>query len=207
MGDDRMSREVFLIVGLGNPGDEYAHTRHNAGFDTMERLTRRYGVTLRKKLLRGMLAEVIDGEKKIVLCEPQTYMNLSGECVEKLLKWYHCDLNHLIVIYDDIDLPTGKVRVRKNGGPGTHNGMRSIMQHVAGPDFARIRVGTGDRPEGTELTDWVLGRYRDAEEQATMDAAFDLAAECAADWVVNGIDHAMQLGNRGNAAPRAQKQE
>ena len=193
-----MSREVFLIVGLGNPGADYAHTRHNAGFDTMALLEKHYQVTLGRKMLQGLLAEVTDGEKKIVLCEPQTYMNASGECVSKLIRWYKAPLDHLLVIYDDIDLPPGRVRVRRSGGPGTHNGMRSIAESLGTTEFPRIRVGTGDRPAGGDLAAWVLGHY-DAETREIMDRAFEKAAEAAVDWVENGIDHAMQTGNRQNA--------
>ena len=192
---ESMNKEVFLIVGLGNPGAEYAHTRHNAGFDTMDRLEKHYQVTLGRKALQGILAEITDGEKKIVLCRPQTFMNNSGECVSSLLSWYKCPPDHLMVIYDDIDLPPGKVRVRKNGGPGTHNGMRSIAEHLGHTDFPRIRVGTGDRPAGGDLVSWVLGHY-DPETQKVMDRAFDRAAEAAADWTLHGIDHAMQVGNK-----------
>lgn len=190
-----MSKEVFLVVGLGNPGEEYAHTRHNAGFDVMALLEKYYQVTLGRKMLQGILTEIIQPDRKIVLCEPQTYMNASGDCVEKLMRWYHCEPDHLMVIYDDIDLPPGKVRVRKNGGPGTHNGMRSIIGRLGREDFPRIRVGTGDRPEGWELTDWVLGHY-DPETRQMMEQAFQKAAESAVDWIENGIDHAMQTGNR-----------
>ena len=190
-----MSKEVFLIVGLGNPGAEYAHTRHNAGFDTLAELEKHYQVTLGRKMLQGILAETVQGEKKIVLCAPQTYMNASGECVSKLLHWYHCEPDHLMVIYDDIDLPPGRVRVRKNGGPGTHNGMRSIVEHLGTQDFPRIRIGTGDRPAGWDLADWVLSRP-DSETAPLMAAAFEKAAAAAADWVANGIDHAMQTGNK-----------
>lgn len=190
-----MSKEVFIIVGLGNPGAEYAHTRHNAGFDTMALLEKHYSVTLGRKMLQGILAEITGEDRKIVLCEPQTFMNRSGECVRELLSWYHCPPDHLMVIYDDIDLPPGKVRVRKSGGPGTHNGMRSIVEQLGTQDFPRIRVGTGDRPEGRDLVDWVLSRCS-REEQPVMDEAFARAAEAAADWADHGIDHAMQLGNR-----------
>ena len=192
-----MSREVFIIVGLGNPGEEYAHTRHNAGFDTLELLERHYQVTLGRKMLQGVLAEWTDGLRKVVLCRPQTYMNNSGECVARLLKWYHCEPDHLLVIYDDIDLPPGKVRVRKNGSPGTHNGMRSIVETLGRQDFARIRVGIGDRPAGQDLADWVLGRC-DGETRGMMEEAFRTAADAAADWVDHGIDHAMQVGNAKN---------
>jgi len=190
-----MSKEVFIIVGLGNPGPEYAHTRHNAGFDTIALLEKHYSVTLGRKMLQGFLAEIIEGDRKIVLCEPQTFMNNSGECVEKLLRWYHCEPDHLMVIYDDIDLPPGKVRIRKSGGPGTHNGMRSIVEHLGRQDFPRIRVGTGDRPEGWDLADWVLSRYG-AEDRKIMEDAFSRAAEAAVLWADEGIDRAMQAGNR-----------
>ncbi len=191
-----MEKEVFLIVGLGNPGEEYAHTRHNAGFDAMERLISRYGVSLRKRLLlKGMTAECREGDRKIVLCEPTTYMNASGECVKRLIDWYHCPLDHLIVIYDDIDLPPGRVRVRQAGGPGTHNGMRSIVEQLGESGFPRIRIGTGDRPAGQDLVSWVLGRCGQ-EERETMAAAFELAAACAVEWAVNGIDKAARMGNQ-----------
>ena len=187
--------DKFLVAGLGNPGPAYAYTRHNAGFDTMALLEKHYSVTLGRKMLQGILAEITGEDRKIVLCEPQTFMNRSGDCVRELLSWYHCPPDHLMVIYDDIDLPPGKVRVRKNGGPGTHNGMRSIVEQLGTQDFPRIRVGTGDRPEGRDLADWVLSRCS-KEEQPVMDEAFARAAEAAADWADHGIDHAMQLGNR-----------
>ncbi len=190
-----MEKEVFLIVGLGNPGLEYAHTRHNAGFDTLELLERRYQTTLGRRTLQGLLAEITRADRKIVLCAPQTYMNASGECVAKLMNWYHCEPDHLMVIYDDIDLPPGRVRVRKRGGPGTHNGMRSIIETLGRDDFPRIRVGTGDRPAGQDLVSWVLGRP-DPETRELMEKAFRKAADAAADWVEKGIEEAMRTGNR-----------
>ena len=192
-----MATETLVIVGLGNPGEKYAHTRHNAGFEVMGRLERYWGVKLRRKLLlQGMTAEVTDGEKKIVLCEPLTFMNKSGECVRRLLNRYRVPMENLMVIYDDIDLPPGKVRVRKSGGPGTHNGMRSIGSCLGETDFPRIRVGTGDRPAGEDLAAWVLGRPA-AEEREKMEAAFDKAAECARVWAAEGIEKAMRQGNQG----------
>ena len=190
-----MAKEIYLIVGLGNPGEQYAHTRHNAGFEVMSRLEKYYGVKLRRRLLlRGAAAEITDGEKKIVLCEPLTFMNRSGDCVKRLLDRFRVPQEKMIVIYDDIDLPPGKVRVRKNGGPGTHNGMRSIASCLGQTDFPRIRVGTGDRPAGEDLAAWVLG-HPGPEEKEKMEAAFDRAAECARLWVTDGIDSAMQFGN------------
>ena len=201
-----MSREVFLIVGLGNPGREYAHTRHNAGFETMALLEKHYGVTLGRKMLQGLLCEITDGERKIVLCEPQTFMNASGECVEKLLSWYKADLSHLLVIYDDIDLPPGRVRMRASGGAGTHNGMRSILGQGVGEGFPRIRVGTGDRPAGMDLAAWVLSRPADPEERERMEQAFRLAAETAVDWVENGTEHAVRLCAERQRPPRKEQE-
>ena len=188
-----MSKEIFLIVGLGNPGSEYAHTRHNAGFEVLSLLEKHYGVTLGKKMLGGLLAETAVGEeRKIVLCAPQTFMNASGECVAKLVNWYHAEMDHLLVIYDDIDLAPGTLRLRRQGGPGTHNGMRSIVECLGDASFPRLRIGTGDRPEGEDLVRWVLGRPAEGPERERMEKAFALAAECAADWVENGMDHAMR---------------
>ena len=191
-----MTKETILIIGLGNPGEKYAHTRHNAGFEVMSRLEAQYGVKLRRKLLlQGMTAEVTDGEKRVVLCKPLTFMNKSGECVRRLLNRFRVPQENMLVIYDDIDLPPGKVRMRKSGGPGTHNGMRSIEACLGKTDFPRIRVGTGDRPAGEDLAAWVLGRPG-PEEREKMEAAFNRAAECALLWVRDGIEKAMQEGNR-----------
>ena len=196
-----MAKTTVLIVGLGNPGEKYAHTRHNAGFEVISRLEEHYGVKLRRRLLlQGMTAEVTDGETKIVLCEPQTFMNRSGECVRRLLARFKVPQEQMLVIYDDIDLPPGKVRVRRNGGPGTHNGMRSIESCLGKTEFPRIRVGTGDRPKGQDLADWVLG-HPGPEERKLLEAAFDRAAECAMTWAKQGIDKAMQKGNEGSGAP------
>lgn len=137
---------------------------------------------------------MVDG-RRVVLCQPQTYMNLSGECVEELLQWYKVPLDHLLIIYDDIDLPLAKLRVRKTGSAGTHNGMRSIMAHVPSQEFPRIRVGVGAKPEGWELADWVLSRYAIREEQEAMASAFQSAADCVEDWLGHGIDDAMQRFN------------
>ncbi len=191
-----MEKEMVMIAGLGNPGEEYAHTRHNAGFEAADRVAEKLGVTLRRKLLlEGAVAEIAGPERKIILCEPLTFMNNSGRCVRKLMERYQVPPERLLVIYDDIDLPPGRIRIRKNGGPGTHNGMRSIVDLLGSSDFPRIRIGTGDRPKGGDLVSWVLGHYG-PEEQEKMDAAFAKAAEGAAAWVREGIDAAMNKGNR-----------
>ena len=187
-----MEKQIFLIIGLGNPGEKYAHTRHNAGFEVMDLLEKQYAVKLRKKVLQPWAAaEWTDGRKKIVLCKPLTYMNNSGTAVKKLMDRFGVPPEQVLILYDDIDLPPGKIRVRKNGGPGTHNGMRSIVKETGTDAFPRIRVGTGDRPAGQDLVNWVLGRPG-PDEKPLMEAAFAEAAECAAEWAEAGIDAAMR---------------
>ena len=187
-----MKKQIFLIIGLGNPGEKYAHTRHNAGFEVMDLLEKQYAVKLRKKVLQPWAAaEWTDGRKKIVLCKPLTFMNNSGIAVKKLMDRFGVPPEQVLILYDDIDLPPGKVRVRKNGGPGTHNGMRSIVKETGTDAFPRIRVGTGDRPAGQDLVNWVLGRPG-PDEKPLMEAAFAEAAECAAEWAEAGIDAAMR---------------
>ena len=191
-----MEKETWIVVGLGNPGVQYAHTRHNVGFDVTDILSRRWSAPLVKSRCRGMLAEVSMGDRRVVLCQPQTMMNLSGQCVAELLSWYKCPLEHLVIIYDDIDLPAGKLRVRSTGSAGTHNGMRSIIANTPSQAFPRIRVGVGDKPEGWALANWVLSHYLSREEQELMNAAFERAADCVEDWLKNGMEHAMRTYNQ-----------
>ena len=150
---------------------------------------------LRKKILQPWAsAEWTDGKKKIVLCRPLTFMNNSGIAVKKLMDRYGVPAEQTLTLYDDIDLPPGKIRVRKSGGPGTHNGMRSIVRETGTDAFPRIRVGTGDRPAGQDLVSWVLGRPGE-DEKSRMAEAFSIAAECAAEWTENGTDAAMRLAS------------
>ena len=181
-----MEKEMVMIAGLGNPGEEYAHTRHNAGFEAADRVAEKLGVTLRRKLLlEGAVAEIAGPERKIILCEPLTCMNNSGRCVRKLMERYQIPPERLLVIYDDIDLPPAALRFRKSGGPGTHNGMRSIVEETGLTAFPRLRIGTGDRPKGQDLVSWVLGHYA-PEERKRMNEAFDAAAEAALVWAAEG---------------------
>ena len=191
-----LTKETYLFVGLGNPGLKYDRSRHNCGFQVIRRLSDRWQTPLTRHRLKGLLGETRRGAYNIVLCQPQTMMNLSGECVQELLHWYKCPLDHLVVIYDDIDLPLGTTRMRKAGNAGTHNGMRSILGCISDPGFPRIRVGIGNPPEGWDLVDWVLGSPLSREEAALLDAAFDRAADACEDLLAHGMDHAMELCNR-----------
>lgn len=181
---------MYLIVGLGNPGSKYAHTRHNVGFDVMEKLSRRLGVTISREKEEALIGECFVAGQKVILAMPQTYMNLSGEAVSRLVNWYKIPPENLLVIYDDIDLAQGAIRIRKNGSAGTHNGMRSIIGLLGYENFPRLRVGVGQKREGYELADWVLGHYI-GEEQETADRAFETAAEAVIDYIENGIESAM----------------
>lgn len=148
-----------IIVGLGNPGAKYAGTRHNIGFSVIDELAEKYNISLGDKKHKAIFGKgVIEGEKTI-LAMPQTFMNLSGESVRELIDYYKCDPSDLIVIYDDIDLDVGKLRIREKGSAGGHNGMKNIIMHLGSQDFIRIRVGVGAKPKNMDLADYVLSRF------------------------------------------------
>ena len=186
----------WLVVGLGNPGSKYDNTRHNAGFRALESYCARSGQKIDRMKFKALAGEGMLGGKRVLFLKPQTFMNLSGECVSELLNWYKVPLENLLIIYDDIDLPASRLRVRKSGSAGTHNGMRSIIANTPGQNFPRVRVGVGAKPDGWDLADWVLSKYTIREEQIAMQQAFERAADCVEDWVKNGIDHAMQEYNK-----------
>lgn len=181
---------MYLIVGLGNPGKQYAHTRHNVGFDVLEKLSAKMGVSITRSKSRALVGEGFVAGQKVVLALPQTFMNLSGESVQELAHWYKVEPEHLMIVYDDVDLAPGFIRIRKNGSAGTHNGMRSIIGCLGYENFPRLRVGVGQKREGYELADWVLGHYIGEEAEAA-DKAFDLAAEALLDYIQNGVESAM----------------
>lgn len=185
-----------LIVGLGNPGREYAATRHNAGFMVIDRLAPDMGVAVEKKMFKALVGQGrIEGEK-VVLAKPQTYMNLSGEAVSALLNWYKLTTADLIVIYDDLDLPPGKLRIRSGGGSGGHKGMQSIIQVLGTENFLRVRVGIGRPAEPDfETADYVLSRFG-GNEAKEVEEALDLAAEAVRCIVRDGVERAMNLYNK-----------
>ena len=195
---------MYLIVGLGNPGTKYAHTRHNVGFDVMEKLAKKLNVSISREKDEALIGECFVGGKKAILALPQTYMNLSGEAVMRLVNYYKIEPEDLLVVYDDIDLAPGFIRIRKNGSAGTHNGMRSIIGLLGFENFPRLRVGVGQKREGYELADWVLGHYI-GEEADVQDKAFELAADAIIDYVQNGIESAMCKYN--TKKPKKQKPE
>ena len=190
-----MEKETFLVVGLGNPGLKYAHTRHNMGFDAIQILADRLGMGFTKERCGGLVGETdVDGVR-LALCQPQTFMNLSGECVSPLLHWYKCPLDHLMVLCDDIDLAPGKLRFRRAGRAGTHNGLRNIVEQLGSTDFPRCRIGVGAPPEDWDLVNWVLGKPLTREEQAVILDAQTRAADGVQLWIKEGIDKTMSKYN------------
>ena len=186
---------MFVIVGLGNPGGKYEHTRHNVGFDALSVLSTRHGIAIKKSMCKALVGEGVVGGERVALAAPQTFMNLSGESVVQLMQWYKITPEQLIVIYDDIDLDPGRLRVRGAGSAGTHNGMRSIIGLTGLDHFPRVRVGIGKPPHpGYALADYVLGQYS-KEERHTMFDAFLHAAEAVETIVKTGVDAAMAAYN------------
>ena len=190
---------MLAIIGLGNPGEKYDHTRHNAGFDVVTMLSALWDIPLKKLKCKALIGEGTVQGQKVVLIKPQTFMNESGLSVAEALNWFKLTPHEMLIIVDDIDLPFGQVRVRAGGGPGTHNGMRSILQCTGSAEFPRIRVGMGAPPAGWDLADYVLGHFNTVQDRETAFSAYRTAAEAAACWVTEGIDKAMNQFNRKHA--------
>jgi PTH1 family peptidyl-tRNA hydrolase len=174
---------MYLIAGLGNPGLSYKKTRHNAGFQALDALAERIGVRVKTKGFSALYGEGRIGNERVILCKPQTYMNLSGDAVQSLMHYYKLAPEQLIVLYDDIDLPIGSLRIRANGSAGSHNGMRSVVSCVGSENFPRIRIGVG-KDESLQLRDYVLKRPSKAEQQM-LEEVFEHAAD-AAELIVSG---------------------
>ncbi|MGI6238871.1 MAG: aminoacyl-tRNA hydrolase [Christensenellales bacterium] len=184
---------MYVVVGLGNPGRKYEHTRHNAGFDVLTILAEKHGINIMKIRSKAVVGEGAIHGARAALALPQTYMNLAGESVVSLLNWYKPEPEKLIVCYDDVDLPEGKVRFRPSGSAGTHNGMRNIIYLLGRDDFPRVRVGVGRPPEHMELRDFVLTRYETKQLRQTMFDAYQLAADVIAEYIKSGAEGARRL--------------
>lgn len=186
---------MYMIAGLGNPGKEYADTRHNAGFQSIDRLADHYRISVDTKKFQALCGSgYIDGQK-VLLLKPQTYMNLSGESLRAACDFYKIDPEtELIVLYDDVSLAPGQLRIRKKGSAGGHNGMKSIIAHLGTQVFLRVKIGVGEKPSGYDLADYVLGHFS-REDQAEMADAFDRAAQAAARLVTEEAEHVMNEFN------------
>lgn len=186
---------MYIIVGLGNPGREYLNTRHNIGFDVIDRLAEAEHISVSEKKHKAVTGKGCVAGQKCVLAKPVTYMNLSGESVRELTDYYKVDdTAELIVISDDISLGVGQIRVRKKGSAGGHNGLKSIIAHLGHDHFVRVKMGVGEKPAGRDLADYVLGHFS-GEERRTMDEACDRAAEAIRTIIADGADAAMNRFN------------
>lgn len=185
---------MYIIVGLGNPGREYEKTRHNTGFMVLDELSKKYNIDISKEKHKALIgAGTIEGEK-IILVKPQTFMNLSGESVQEIMNFYKEDINNLIVIFDDIDLPVGTIRIKQNGSAGTHNGVKSIVKELNSKEFKRIKVGIGGPNENMDLISHVLGKFSN-EEITKIDESMTNAAEAVVDIIKSGVLKAMNKYN------------
>ncbi len=182
-----------VVVGLGNPGPEYKDTRHNIGFMVLEQLAARHRVERQESRYDAIIGEIRINGEKVLLVKPLTYMNLSGRSVQPLVHWHKLNLADLIVIYDDMDLPVGSLRIRANGGSGGHKGMKSVIERLHTEEFPRARIGIG-RPAQHHPADWVLGRFSGTEKEL-MQSTVNKAADAVETWITAGLSEAMNAYN------------
>ena len=187
---------MYLIVGLGNPGKQYENTRHNVGFDAVDLLVDEYRVPSSGKQHKAMYGKGVIAGQKVILAKPLTYMNLSGESVRALVDYYKINPEEeLIVIYDDISLEPGQLRIRPKGSAGGHNGIKNIIAHLGTQVFKRVKVGVGEKPKGYDLADYVLSRFP-KDERVLMEEAFERAGEAAICMMNDTMEHAMNQFNK-----------
>lgn len=185
---------MYLIVGLGNPGKQYEKTRHNVGFEVIDRLADQLFASVEEKKFRGYYGKaVIDGQK-VILLKPQTFMNLSGESVRSAADFYKIQPDHIIVVYDDVSLDVGQLRIRTKGSAGGHNGIKNIIAHLGTQEFPRVKVGVGNKTPRMDLADYVLSHFSKADQDA-MEDAFKEAAEAVKALISEGADRAMNRFN------------
>lgn len=185
---------MWLIVGLGNPGKTYKHTRHNIGFEAVDLLAQKYGLEFKKRLkFKGELAEGKIGEDSVILLKPLTYMNLSGEAVALGMGYFQIDLSRLLVITDDVALSLGQLRIRINSGPGGHNGLKSIEESLETNRYPRLRIGVGDRDHG-DLADHVIGRFTEGEA-TLVPSVLERVVRAVEIWLDKGLTSAMNFAN------------
>lgn len=195
---------MYVIAGLGNPGKQYEKTRHNMGFLVIDSLAEKCGINVNKLKHRALTGTGRIGGEKVLLVKPQTYMNLSGESLREIVNYYDVDVHNLIVIYDDLDLEIGSLRIRKKGSAGSHNGMKSVIYQLVSDDFPRIRIGIGSA-DSRDWKDFVTGRIS-SEEENELRKTVDKAADAVISIIEEGIDKAMNKFNTGRKKERQQEE-
>ena len=183
---------MYLIVGLGNPEEDYSNTRHNMGFDAVNKIAKEYNIEINKKKFKGLYGIGQIEEEKVILLKPQTFMNLSGESIKEIVDFYKIENNNIIVIYDDMDIDLGIIKIRKKGNPGSHNGMKSVVKYL-GTEFPRIRVGIG-KPDDDDFIKYVIGPIPE-EEKEILDKSTSLAKDAAIAIIKQAVDNAMNKFN------------
>ncbi len=187
---------MFIIVGLGNPTNEYAGTRHNVGFDVIDQIADKYNISVTERKHRAFCGKGVIGGQKVILVKPQTYMNLSGESVRSVLDFYKVDVEtELLVIFDDVSLDVGQLRIRKRGSAGGHNGIKNIIQHLGTNVFHRIKVGIGEKPKDFDLVDYVLGHFSKGEKEQ-MEEGYKKAVNAVELMLQGEVDAAMNEFNK-----------
>jgi len=193
-----------LIVGLGNPGRDYAGTRHNVGFEAIQKLSYDHNIDINRAKFRAHFGEGRIGSEKVILARPQTFMNLSGEAVRDIMAFYKIPQEDIIVIYDDVSLAPGKIRVRETGSAGGHNGVKNLLYHLETDEFLRVRVGIGEKPPGWDLADYVLSKFRPAEMEDIL-AGIALATDAVGLILRDGAKAAMNRYNKKQGQEQSQE--
>lgn len=185
---------MYLIVGLGNPEEEYSKTRHNMGFNTINKIAKQYNIEINKNKFQGLYESAIIEGKKVILVKPQTYMNLSGNCVRDIVNFYKIEMENILIIYDDMDVEPGKIKIRKKGSSGGHNGIKSIIQELGTDEFPRIRIGIGKPEHKGDEINYVIGAIPE-EEIYKLEEGTEKAKQATIEIIKNGIDIAMNKFN------------
>lgn len=185
---------MYLIVGLGNPEEEYSQTRHNMGFNTINKIAKKYNLEINKNKFHGLYESSIIENKKVILLKPQTYMNLSGISIKEIMDFYKINIEDILIIYDDMDIEPGKIKIRKKGGSGGHNGIKSIIENIRTEEFARIRIGIGRPMPEQDKINYVIGAISN-EEKEQLEYGVEKAVEAVEEVLKNGIDSAMNKFN------------
>ena len=191
---------MFVVIGLGNPGKDYTNTRHNIGFDTLDKLSKRNNIILNKIKFKAVYGEGKIADEKVLLVKPQTYMNNSGITVREITEFYKVPIQNVIVIVDDIDIDFAAIRIRTKGSAGSHNGLKSIIYHIQNDEFPRVKIGIGKKYENQDLADFVLSRFS-KDERIDIETSILTAAEAVENIICEGIDSSM---NKYNIKTRAQ---